>query len=290
VNDTEDLLRRSLASIAPPAPLAPWHEIERRARLGRRPRLIRRALAVGVLVAALTGALLIGSSGGSGPSALQRASAAVADWPAGAILHTQIHMVSNFPQADHFEESWQLTSPPYTRHTRSWFGTATPSDPIVESVTDAVGFGQGYDWRSNVIDQTDDVPVYWREQGVSQSTREDMQSWVSNSHAKSLGESEVDGHRVVGFEAWGSERIFVDAQTYLPVLTQSFGMGVGPQRRGYDEHYTWDLLPASPQNRGLLDLTQVHPGASVSQLGSDAWRQAEMELGRLLPALIVPGV
>jgi hypothetical protein len=286
MSEIDDLIRRSAGPVAVP-PLAPWHEIERRAGLARRP---RRGLILGGLALALAAALLFGDvTRGSGPSALQRAGAAVADWPAGEILHTQIHMVSNFPQADHFEETWQLTSPPYTRHTRSWFGGPAPSEEIVESVTDADGFGQGYDWRSNVIVQTDDVPGYWREEGVSQSTREDMQAWVSNSHAKSLGESEVDGHHVVGYEAWGSERIFVDSQTYLPVLTQSFGIGVGAQRRGYDQHYTWELLPASPQNRGLLDLTQVHPGASVSKLGSGAWRRAEMELGRLMPALIVPG-
>jgi hypothetical protein len=287
MNGIEELVRRSVRSAAPPAPLAPWREIERRARLERRPRWIRRGFALAALAVALAGALLFGgSTNGSGPSPLERASAAVADWQPNQILYVRQLMVSHFAQPDQVGESWQLTSPPYTSRVRSEFpagGTA------FESATNATGFGQGYDWRTNQVIQTADVHPDWRPTGVEQATRDELQSWLESSHARSLGPSEVDGHHVVGFEAFGHQRIFLDAETYLPVLSQSYGLGSGDERLGYDIHYTWKVLPATPGNMGLLDVSSGHADAAVVNLSGDAWRKQEFELGRLVPALTVPG-
>jgi hypothetical protein len=290
VNDIEELLRRSVSSGALPAPLAPWAEIERRARRKPRSRWVVRCAALGVLGLALLGALVFGgSTTGSGPSPLSRAAAAVADWPPNQILHVRVLMTSNFPQPDELEESWQLTSPPYTRRTLTEFPAGGSGAQVVESATDANGLGQGFDWRRNEVIQTTGVGSDWRPAGVSQATREELEALLHNGKWKAIGESEIDGHHVVGFEAFGDARVYLDAATFLPVMDQSFGIGVGAERRGYDRHYTWQLLPATAENRALLDVAQQHPGAAVTTLPESAWRALEFELGGLWRPPVTPG-
>ncbi len=290
MSDIEDLLRRAVRAAAPAVPLAPWGEVERRAKGRRRPRWVLRGLVLGTLALALVAALLFGgATDGSGPSPLERASAAVGDWPPNQILHMRTLMVSHFDQPDQLTEIWQLTSPPYTQHVVNEFPAGGTGADRVESAIDANGLGQAYDWRTNEVIQTSDVHPDWRPTGVEQSTREEIRGWLENSHAISLGESVVDGHHVLGFEAFGHDRLYVDTDTYLPVLDQSFGLGTGDERRGYDHHYTWELLPATEQNRALLTVAASHPDASVVTLSGDAWRTAEFQLGSLMKPLTVPG-
>ena len=73
------------------------------------------------------------------------------------------------------------------------------------------------------------------------------------------------------------------------MLDRSFGFGSGDERRGYDHHYSWELLPATPENLELLDVGRAHPGAVVSTLSGDAWRAAQFALGALMKPLTVPG-
>ena len=291
MTDLDELLRSSLKGRPPSGPLATWEEIERLAT--RRQRRRRRiGVVAGTLVTA--GALLVGSAtfgdtGPSGSSTLARASVATTTWPPDRVLHVRIRMVSHFGQPDSLQDVWQLTSPPYTARIRQAFpadgGPATTS----ESATDSVGLGQAYDWRSNQVVETTDTPMEWRPEGVDQMVKTEMQAWVNNSHATSLGKSEIDGQQVIGFEAFGNERLYLDAQTFLPAVVQSFGKGVGAQKAGYDLRYTWSLLPDSPESLSLLDVAQQHPEAAVTHLSQAAWVKTQVELGQLQETPTTPG-
>lgn len=289
MNDIENVIRRSVQSGAVVQPLAPWAEIERRAGSASRPLSLRRGLALGGVAVVLVGALLFGGSSGSGPSPLERASAAVADWPPNQILHLRILTSYNFPQADSLQESWQLTSPPYTMRSVSAFPAGATGGQRSEFTTDSAGAGQQFDWRTGEVAETTNLPVEWRQSGLTPTMHDQMAAWIERSHARSLGTSEVDGHTVVGFEAddWG-QRIYVDSQTYLPILAQSFGCGVGDQRRGYDEHYFWELLPATPDNRGLLDVSRQHPSATPVAMSQSAWRAVAGQLGGAVSPPVTP--
>lgn len=290
MTDVEELLRTSLKAAPPVGPLAPWREIESRARRTRRTRWKRRCIVLGATTVALTGALLLaGSFDRSGPSPLARAGAAVVNWPPNQILHARILTTYNFPQPDSLEESWQQTSPPYATRYLSAFPADATGRQRSEFSADANGTGQAFDWRSDQVIQTTNLPAEWRPTGVAQTTHDQMQALISNGHWKSLGTSEIDGHQVLGFEAFGDSRIYLDAQTYLPVMEQSFDIGVGDQRRGYDRHYTFDLLPATPANRNLLDVSQQHPDAPTVPLTGPAWSAIEGQLGALINPPITPG-
>jgi hypothetical protein len=93
---------------------------------------------------------------------------------------------------------------------------------------------------------------------------------------------------VLGFSD-GTGRIYLDATTYLPVLETTFGMGTGPERRGYEIHYTWTLLPLTRANRALLDLAKVHRGATVIRLGGSAWDARATGVGRRWRPPVTPG-
>jgi hypothetical protein len=290
MSDLEDLLRRGVRDATPAVPLAPWGEIERRARRWHRSRWALRGAALGVLALVLAGALLFGGgTNGSGPSPIARAAAAVVDWPSNQILHVRMRMTSNFAQPDELEESWQLTSPPYTRRVVTAFPAGGTGAQAVESAMASDGTGQAFDWRRNEVVQTTGVGDDWRPTGVEQTTRDEMQALMANGNWKSIGESDIDGHHVVGFEAFGTARLYLDATTFLPVMDQSFGYGVGDERRGYDRHYTWELLPVTPANRALLDVAAQHPNAPVVTLPGPAWRALEIELGGLWKPPITPG-
>ena len=294
MTDTAESVLRS-AVAAPPPELVDWAEIERRASRTRRSRR-RIALLAAVGALAVAALLLVGGVGRDGrPSELERARAALsAPWPAGEILHQQQRMVSHFDQPAAVVDSWQLTSAPYTKRTVSLFEDGKASDRL-EMMSAADGHGQLYDWRSNTVAETDGVGPDWQPTGVDQSTRSEMLAWLDREHPESLGPSVVDGHPVVGFELTGpqgrgTDRVFLDAATYLPVMTQSFGWGTGELAKGYDEHYRWELLPDTEANRALLDVAALHTDATVEPSDAAAWRARATELGRLFRTTIVPGI
>jgi hypothetical protein len=143
MNDLDELIRSSLREDRRPLPeLAPWREIEQSARSVGRIRA-RRGFVIGAAtIAVASGLLFSGSLDRAGPSPLEHASAAVVDWPPNQILHMRIVMTSNFNQPDFVEESWQLTSPPYTLRTRDAFPANGTGAQVVESAEDANGLGQ----------------------------------------------------------------------------------------------------------------------------------------------------
>jgi hypothetical protein len=291
MTEIENLLRSGLRGASSPHPLKPWPEIERLAGLRRRRRRIHRAAILAAATLVAIAALLVGGieNGGTGPSPFQRASAAVVAWPPNEILHVRIRMVSNFDQPDAVQDTWQLTSAPYTQHTIASFPAGGQPSDTSDWASDATGFAQGYDWRTNEVVQTSDAPLEWRPTGLDQSTRDEMQALIAREDATSLGTSIRDGHTVVGFEIDGDSRIYLDATTYLPVLTQSFGMGVGSQKLGYDQYYTWDILADTPANRALLDLSNQHADATTATVTGPAWVAIESTLGGQLKQPIIPG-
>jgi hypothetical protein len=288
--EIEDLLRAALHVPAPPLSVAHWSEIERDAAARRRRRRRRRVVGIGAAATAVAATLVLygGAIGGSGPSPLERASAAVSTWPAGMILHTQQRMVSHFDQPVYVEDTWQLTSPPYTKRIVNSFADGVRAD-TTESTLDGNGNGAFYDGSANQLVETTNLDASWRPTEVDTETHDAIQAWIANSHATSLGSSEVDGRQVIGFEAWGSERMYIDAQTYLPVMDQSYGMGVGPERNGYDTHYTFELLPDTGANHELVDLAAQHPGAAIATLPASAWDDALLAVDAASRTLVIPG-
>ena len=73
------------------------------------------------------------------------------------------------------------------------------------------------------------------------------------------------------------------------MLDQSFGMGSGPERKGYDIHYTFDLLPDTGANRQLVDVAAQHPDAAVESLAGGAWGDALLAVNGASRTLVVPG-
>jgi hypothetical protein len=286
VNEIEDLLRDALRATPEPLHVARWSEIEQAAAVRRRARRRRRGAGIGIAAIALATTLVLygGTIGGSGPSPLERASAAVS----GMVLHTRQRMVSHFDQPVYIEDTWQLTSPPYTTRIVNSFADGVAAD-TTETTLDGAGNGAFYDQATNRVVETTGLDASWRPTEVDSETHAAIQGWIANSHATSLGSSEVDGHQVVGFEAWGSERMFIDATTYLPVLDQSYGMGTGAERNGYDTHYTFELLPDTAANHQLVDLAAQHPGAAVETLPGPAWGDALLAVNGASRTLVVPG-
>jgi hypothetical protein len=290
MSEIEDLLRDAVRVVAVPLSVEHWSEIERDAAARHRARRRRRVACIGGAAIAVAVSLVLygGAIGGSGPSPLERASAAVSTWPAGMILHTQQRMVSHFDQPVYVEDTWQLTSPPYTKRIVNSFADGVPTD-TTESTLDGNGNGAFYDQSTNQVVETTNLAASWRPTGVDSETHDTIEAYIARSHATSLGPSEVDGHQVIGFEAWGDERMFIDVKTYLPVMDQSYGMGVGPERNGYDTHYTFELLPDTAANHELVDLAAQHPGTTVSTLPAAAWGDALVAVNGASRTLVVPG-
>ena len=283
MSDIDDLLRESVRSVAE-ALRACAVARSSTALTARRPRWARRGF-VAALALALAGALLVGNPTGSRrPSPLERASAAVSDWPPNQILHARQLMVSHFDQPDQLQESGNSRAR-RTRGTRHRISCRRDGGDRIESAN-AEGLGQAFDSRTNEVGHPDRVLRLEAHRRRADDARR-HRGLVANSHASSLGESEVDGHRVLGFEAFGHARLYVDAETYLPMLDRSFGFGIGDERRGYDHHYSWELLPATARTSGSWTCPCASR-CSVATLSGDAWRAAQFALGGLMKTLDVP--
>jgi hypothetical protein len=292
MSEIDNLLRGAVRATAKPLHPLRWDEIERDAAVRRRARRRRRGAGIGIAAAALAATLVLhgGAVGGSGPSPLERANAAVSAWPAGMILHTEQRTVSHFDQPVYLEDTWQLTSPPYTKRIVNSFVDGVPAD-TTETTLDADGNGAFYDRATNQVVETTNLSASWRPTGVDadSDSRATIQGWITRAHPTSLAARDVDGHHVLGFEAWGTERIFIDAQTYLPVMDQSFGMGTGAESKGYDNHYSYELLPDTPANRQLVDIEPQHPDAALEQLAGPAWGDALLVVNGASRTLVLPG-
>jgi hypothetical protein len=283
----EQLLRRAVRSAPPPA-VPSWEQVETAAAHRRRPRRrVRVALAAAVL--ALAALLAVGGLGRNGrPSTIARAKAGLLHpWPAEHILHVTTRTVFHFDQPDVVDESWQLTSAPFTRRGVTTIEDGDPADRL-EMTVSGDGRGQLYDWRTGQVVASSAIPVDYRPTSIGETSRDQMGRWLTQTGARELGPSEVDGHHVLGFEAFGHDRFYLDADTFLPVLWQVYGMGTGDQSKGYDVHYQWQLLDDTKDSRQLLDVAAQHPGAGSVDASGDAWRQRAMALGPRR-AITLPG-
>ncbi len=177
-------------------------------------------------------------------------------------------------------DEWQLTSAPFTRRVV----TAVAGDRQ-EVASSGDGRGQLFDPGSGQLVETAALPASWRPAAIDETSREQMEGYLTQVGARALGRSRVDGHDVLGFEAFGHDRFYLDAATFLPVVWQSYGMGSGEQQRGYDVHYAWQLLDDTAGNRGLLDVAAQHPGVPTSALAGTAWQARVDALAPQLPEL-----
>jgi hypothetical protein len=263
----EQLLRRAVRGTRPPA-LPAWEHVASRTAVPRRRRRGVLALAAAGLAAALL--LTVGGIDRSGrPSTVERARAALAQpWPADRILHVRTTTVFHYDQPDVVLDEWQLTSAPFSRRV-----VTEVAGERQELATSGDGRGQAFDVRSGQVAETAALPASWRPAAVDETSREQMEGYLAQVGARALGSSRVDGHDVLGFEAFGHDRFYLDAETFLPVLWQSYGLGTGAQRRGYDVHYTWQLLDDTEANRALLDVAAQHPGAPTGAVAASGWQE-----------------
>ncbi|HET7046358.1 MAG TPA: hypothetical protein VFI37_16045 [Gaiellaceae bacterium] len=279
----------------------------RRDRARRPRRLAIRLAAAGVAAAAVALGILSILPGG-GPSAVDRAAAALG-LDSGSILH--VDMTGRQVNADGSvatweDESWQQTSKPYARRQVE----TSSHGPRAESLS-AGGTEQLYDATTNTIYQAPppaapDVEagpdgkkyvILPKSDGTTAKKlvtvgeapklrtvapvaakpetpfRDEILALLHSGKASEQGHETVDGRDAIRIVSPGGVTTYlVDARTYDPIRFVT--------RKGADsvtlEFETYEQLPAAG-NEGLLNLTAQHPDARVDD-GADAYRQAQARL------------
>jgi hypothetical protein len=228
----------------------------------RRParRLALRLAAPTVALAAAAAISLVVFTGGpqvspADAAILHRVAAALAP-PSGTILHEQA-TVTLAGQAPARYELWEQADSPHAYrvvkfgHEGSWNGSSFAD----------------YDPAANTI-------VVQPAQGGATSPDDaaaDLRSLVQSGNATIDGETTLDGTPAVELTVSGASphylngTVYVARDTYRPLLIQTTTQ-VGPD--GHDvaetiEYQTYEYLPATRANLGLLDLAAQHPGAQV---------------------------
>jgi hypothetical protein len=266
--------------------------------MGRRAR--RRRLVTGATVAAVAaiavfaGIAAFGIPGAHGPSgvdsasAVDKAAAALAS-PDGVIVH--LHIVGTQapaqpaatasgttaagdikdPKAVRWEdESWQLTSEPFTRRqVENGPGAPTAESGVVdgrsalyEAATDTVYTG-GEPWDGSYGE------------GEADSFRQKALAGLASGDAHVAGHETVDGRDALKIVVSPEEVYLVDAQTYDPIEWRTRGTS----ETGTLRFVAYEKLPVTPDNRKLLDLRAQHPDATVD---ADPVHYQEA-MGRLFP-------
>ena len=293
MSDIEDLLRRAVRDATPAVPLAPWGETGApRAAWHRRPRWVApRARARHPRARARRQrSCSAGRRTARARRRLRALAAAVVDWPSNQILHVRMLMMSNFAQPDELEESWQLTSPPYTRRVVN----GSPRRHRRAAVESAIGLE-----RNSVRPSTGArtrscrraaCGADWRPTGVEQPTRDEIAAGSATAMRRASARATWTG------TTWSASRPSAhDApvrrrrDVSCRCIDQSFGYGVGHERRGYDRHYTWELLPVTPANRALLDVAAQHPDAPLVTLPGPSVACARDRARRPLKPPVTPG-
>jgi hypothetical protein len=227
------------------------HAIRRRSRRSRRP--LRAAVAAAAAAAIALGVL--SALPGSGPSVVERAAAALTA-SNGTILHVVM-------RSDKLElETWQETSPPY--HMRQ----IMVSNGRRLEVATLNGVPQIYDEQTNTIytgsalKRPASRPT--KEQGAQpyggDPYREKILALLNSGNAHEDGRTVVDSRdavRIVSDD--GAMTLLVDAGTYEPIEWSVTTDSTTTTTR----FPTYEHLPATEANAGLLSLTAEHPGATV---------------------------
>ncbi len=229
----------------------------------------RGAIVAGAAIVVLAVLSIVNLFGPGGPSLVEKAVAAL-DPREDAIIHVKIsgHETGKDGYvSDWTEESWALTSSPYTRRDVQAFS----GSPVTESVQDSTGFAQVYDAATNTIYQPPQSGVFQVEGGQPDPYRDMILELLQSGDAVVEGTETIGGRectRIAATKDYGTAPdgtkygtwYLVDAGTKDPVewrMTRDGGKAVQIRFDVYEQ------LPATPENLALLDLAVQHPGANL---------------------------
>lgn len=209
-----------------------------------------------VAVAAAAAAIVLGVLGalpGNGPSAVERAEAAL-NPSDGTILRTVVLTTRSDSDRSETSESWQLNAPPYDRREVTSRG---------HELATANSRPQVYDARINTIytvPPETELPPSTRPPGEDRLLQY-MRSLLASGQAREDGPVTVDGRSAIRIvSSVANATLLVDADTYEPIewrLVSDEGIGVTSRFR------TYELLLATEANLALVSLTAQHPDAIV---------------------------
>jgi hypothetical protein len=282
------------------------HAIERDLRLRATRRLGRRALrlALAGAVAAGVGLGAFSLVPGSGPSAVARAAAALRD-SGGTILHIDmaVHETGDTGSSSTYtEETWQEASAPFT-----YRSVRTENGVRIDVVTHNDGSSELYDATTNTIysvtsgglrevkqSQLPPAPPAAKlrpaspseapmpigkpslnpapEPGTQSAADDPLRARVLGILQSGLvseeGHVTVDGRDALKLASTdGTATIFIDPQTYEPILWQMSG---GPNGAGLSAHFdVYQRLADTQANATLFDLRAQHQGARVDTSPAD---------------------
>lgn len=230
----------------------------------RRRRLVVRLAAVGLAVAAVGfGALSL--LPGDGPSAVERATAALN--PSGdAILHTVVVGIRSDDAGSPITETWVRTSPPYDQRYVMRSGRAGREGASRD------GSPEHYDPMTNTIYT---VPREAQTPSVSRTPRvkryvegdvsvlDDIRALLASGDARDVDRVTIGGRDGIRIAFAGTKTTFVvDGETYVPIESSSVGDDGSVATIRFR---TYELLPPTKENLALLSLRAQHPGARVAQ-------------------------
>jgi hypothetical protein len=221
----------------------------------RRGRLVLRVAAVGAVAAAVAlGVLSV--LPGSGPSAVERAQAALTP-SAGTILHTVVITTGSATNRAQRTETWQLNAPPYDQRQVGMRG-AWPLESATSNGRPEVYYGR-LDTIYTVPPGTELPPPRPPKDGA-QRILDVMRNHLASGKVREE-RLIVDGRDVIRFvsSVWKG-MILVDADTYEPIEWRMVSdEGIQETNR----FQTYELLPATKANLALLSLRAQHPGATI---------------------------
>ncbi|HLA82070.1 MAG TPA: hypothetical protein VJP78_10725 [Thermoleophilia bacterium] len=239
-------------------------------RRGRHRLVWQGALVAGAVVIVLAVLSTVNVFGADGPSIVDKAAAAV-DPRENAIVHVKI-TGSESGKGGYIstwtEESWALTSSPYTRRDIQAFD----GSPAVETVQNSEGLSQAYVAGTNTIYQPPQKVGFRVEGGQASPYRDMILELLTSGEAVMEGAETVNGRECVVIAAtkeygnapdgtpYGTWYV-VDAKTYDPVewrMTRDGGKAVTMRFEVYEQ------LPADEEGLALLDLAAQHPGAAFN--------------------------
>lgn len=211
---------------------------------------------------------------GNNPSAVERATAALAG-PGDAILH--VRAVGSFASREGSVttwpiESWQQNSPPYDSRLVVSRGGGIERPELAT----AGGVREFYDPRENTIYTVRRQGKPGAERGLDPLAPDfsvhQLRDLLGSGEAREDGRVRIDGRDAVRIVSTGSGlTLLVDSHTYEPiewhVITQ--GRVVTMRVR------TYEWVPATAENRALLSLRAQHPGAGVRVARTDETARAD---------------
>ncbi len=196
---------------------------------------------------------------GSGPGAVERAIAAIQDYPPNLIVHRVDEFIGPGGKVVRQQEYWAATSPPYEQRTLTYVyghvveqGASGNDISSYDPATNTVYIRTVLGGTLEGIGPPDDI--------VAGTTR--IAGVLKLGGAHDAGELTVDGrvvHRIAVPNKSGTCTYDVDPATYLGLRWACTDGG------GSMSVETWDYTERSPQADSALSLIAQHPGARVDR-------------------------